>query len=136
MTAKLKTPLRYLLAFAMTAVGILHFVTPEPFLKIVPPQLPAAMALVLLSGAFEVLLGLALLPQRTRKWAGWGLIALYLAVFPANLHMAINNISFDEAEPISPVVLWGRLPFQLLFIIWAYWVSRPDTPSDDDSAAV
>jgi uncharacterized membrane protein len=84
MKAKLKTPLRYLLTFAMTAVGIMHFVTPEPFLKIVPQQLPAPMLLVLLSGAFEVLLGLVLLPQRTRNWAGWGLIALYLAVLPAN----------------------------------------------------
>lgn len=126
MKAKLKPAARYLLAVAMILVGVAHFITPDPFVKIVPAALPAALALVLISGVFEVGLGLALLLQRTRSRAGWGLIALYLAVFPANLNMAINGISFDAHNPIPAAALWARLPFQLLFIAWAYWVSRPD----------
>jgi uncharacterized membrane protein len=55
--------------------------------------------------------------------AGWGLIALYVAVFPANLHQALAGISFSD-EPLPAAVAWGRLPFQLVLIAWAYWVSR------------
>ncbi|HHH10615.1 MAG TPA: DoxX family protein [Sorangium sp.] len=131
---KMKTIARYLLAAAMTLIGLAHFVTPLPFVKIVPRMLPAALVLVLVSGACEVLLGAMLLPKRTRRWAGWGLIALYVAVFPANVNMAVNGISLDDNKPISAAVLWARLPFQLLFIAWAYWVSRP-AGADTDAAA-
>ena len=121
----LRSILRVLLALAMVGVGIMHFVDPEPFVRIVPPYLPKPLLLVYVSGVFEILGGLGLLPKRTRRAAGWGLIALYIAVFPANLHMALNRIPFGDA-PADPVLLWGRLPLQLVFIGWAWWVSRPE----------
>jgi len=121
----LRSILRVLLALAMVGVGILHFVDPEPFVRIVPPYLPAPLLLVYVSGVFEILGGAGLLPKRTRRAAGCGLIALYIAVFPANLHMALNDIPFGDA-PADPVLLWGRLPLQLVFIVWAWWVSRPE----------
>jgi uncharacterized membrane protein len=80
---------------------------------------------VYLSGVFEVLGGVGLLPEKTRRLSSWGLIALYVAVFPANLNMAINEIQIS-AEPLPVWALWARLPFQLLFIAWAWWVARRD----------
>lgn len=109
----------------MVVVGVVHFVRPEGFVRIVPAFLPAPLALVLISGAAEILGGLGLLVPRTRRLAAWGLIALYIAVFPANVNMALHRIPLGEA-PVSPVFLWARLPFQALFIAWAYWMSRPD----------
>jgi len=120
-----KAGLRGLLAFLMVGVGALHFVNPEPFVRIVPPPLPAH-AMVYLSGVFEILGGLGLLVPKTRKFAAWGLIALYLAVFPANLYMAWNGIQLDPANPMPTWGAWVRLPFQALFIAWAYWFTKDD----------
>jgi uncharacterized membrane protein len=122
---RLKPALRLLLAVAMVVVGVVHFVKPEGFVRIVPAFLPAPLALVLISGAAEILGGLGLLVPRTRRLAGWGLIALYIAVFPANINMALQRIPLGEA-PVSPLALWLRLPFQAVFIAWAYWMTRPD----------
>jgi uncharacterized membrane protein len=109
------------LAIAMVGIGVLHFVRPKPFVRIVPKYLPAPLALVYISGFFEILGGLGLLVPATRPWAAWGLIALYIAVFPANIYMLTDNISLDPKKPIPRWALWLRLPFQLLFIVWAYW---------------
>lgn len=122
---RLRSALRVLLAVAMIAIGVDHFVHSAPFEAIVPAALPAPHALVLISGAFEILGGLGLLVPRTRRFASYGLIALYIAVFPANLNMALHHIQIG-ATPLPTALLWARLPFQLLFIAWAYWVGRPD----------
>ena len=119
--------LRVVLAFAMIGIGILHFLSPEPFTKIVPAWLPAARTLVLVSGVFEILGGAGLLVPQTRRWASYGLVALYVAVFPANVNMAVNHISIGDA-PMPTWALWARLPFQILFIVWALWVGRSDAP--------
>lgn len=139
---RLKRPLMYLLAFAMTAVGVQHFTDPEPFMAIVPEMLGDARTLVYVSGVFEILGGLGLLLPATRRFAAWGLIALYLAVFPANINMAINNIQMMPGTTIPAWAAWLRLPFQFLFIAWAYWYTKPDalesateTSASVDSAA-
>ncbi|MBW1904055.1 MAG: DoxX family protein [Deltaproteobacteria bacterium] len=105
----------------MIAIGASHFARPNPFVRIVPKYLPAPLALVYISGFFEILGGIGLLIPETRAWAAWGLIALYVAVFPANIYMLTHNISLDPEKPIPRWVLWARLPFQFLFIAWAYW---------------
>jgi len=134
---RLKTALRLLLAVAMVAVGVAHFVHPAGFVRIVPAFLPAPLALVLISGAAEITGGLGLLIPRTQRLAAWGLIALYLAVFPANINMAIHQIPLGDA-PMDPRMLWWRLPFQALFIAWAYWFTRPEPVEKrpDDSRAL
>ncbi|MES2765472.1 MAG: DoxX family protein [Bacteroidota bacterium] len=111
--------LRIILAMGFTVMGILHFVAPEGFLKIMPPFLPFHRELVYLSGLFEILGGLGLLFKSTRKIAGWSLIALLIAVFPANIYMAFKNIQFDTFKT-PEWALWLRLPFQFLFIflVW------------------
>ncbi|WP_394847650.1 hypothetical protein LZC95_09325 [Pendulispora brunnea] len=73
------------------------------------------------SGFFEIAGGVGLLLPVTQRLAAWGLIALYVAVFPANVNMAVNRISLDPKRPIPTYLLWQRLPFQLLFIAWAWW---------------
>ena len=124
-----RSALRLTLAVIMVAVGVLHFVADRFFVQIVPPQLPAPQWLVWISGVIEIALGLLLLPTATRRLAGYALIALYIAVFPANIYMAVANVQLQGmpawfAQP-SPLALWLRLPFQLVLIAWAWWVSKP-----------
>jgi uncharacterized membrane protein len=107
----------------MVAIGVLHFVRPSGFVAIVPAWLPAPLFLVLLSGFFEVLGGLGLFVRRAHRLAAWGLIALYVAVFPANINMAVHGIQPDGMH-IPTAILWARLPFQALFIWLAWWLSR------------
>ena len=110
-----------IMAYFYISVGIKHFTEPDWFLQIYPPFLPFGLAAVYVSGFFEVLFGIMLLIPKTRYYAGWGLIALLIAVFPANIYLAYTN---GAAMDISAAVAWGRLPFQALFIGLAYWHSK------------
>ena len=117
--------LRVLLAHFFVAVGVLHFVIPGTFAQVVPPYLPAPLVLVYISGYFEILGGCCIMIPAVRQAAGWGLIALLIAVFPANLHMALNDVPVD-GRTLSPLVLWLRLPLQLVFGVWVWWCARDD----------
>ena len=88
-----------------------------------PPYLPRPLALVYVSGVFEVLGGVGVLLPRYRKAAGWGLIALLVAVFPANLYMVTASELFTP-QGIPLWALWARLPLQLVLIAWVYWVTQ------------
>ena len=110
-----------LMAYFYISVGIKHFIDPDWFLQIYPPFLPFGLAAVYISGFFEVLFGAMLLIPKTRYYAGWGLIAVLIAVFPANIYLAYTN---GAAMDISAATAWGRLPFQALFIALAYWHSK------------
>ncbi|HEV2752475.1 MAG TPA: hypothetical protein VGV36_01430 [Solirubrobacteraceae bacterium] len=97
--------------------GTLHFLRPAIYEAIVPDELPAGRGLVFVSGAAEIAGGLAMLSPATRRWAGWWLIATMIAVFPANVHMAVRA----ERYPQFPAAaLWARLPLQAVIIalIW------------------
>lgn len=119
------------LAIAFVLAGANHFVNPEFYIQIMPPYLPAHRELVYLSGVLEILGGIAVLVPRIRAAAGIGLVLLLVAIFPANLHMALNPEQFPS---IGRVALYARLPFQMLFIAWAYWATRPETPAADRAA--
>jgi uncharacterized membrane protein len=121
----MKKSLTILLAVAMMTIGVTHFTSPGSFVRIVPAVLPSPLTLVYVSGFFEILGGAGLLVPRLRRAAAWGLILLYVAVFPANVNMAVHHISLAEGHPISPALLWLRLPLQAVLILWAYWLSRP-----------
>jgi uncharacterized membrane protein len=112
----------------MVSIGLLHFVVDDIFVQIVPPAFPAPYALVWISGVIEVALGIALLFPRTRRAAGFALVALYVAVFPANIYMALANVQIrglpSWADQPSSTALWVRLPFQLVLIVWALWVAE------------
>ena len=112
----------YLLALLFIGAGIAHFVSPEKFVRIVPPYLPAPLLLVYISGIAEVAGGLGLMLPATRRLAGWGLIVLLLAVFPANIYMLQAH---GAGLPVPLWALWLRLPLQLALIVWIWWVSKP-----------
>jgi uncharacterized membrane protein len=116
-----KVGMKWLLAVLFVLAGANHFRDPDFYLRIMPPYLPWHLALVYLSGAFELFLGALLLVPKWSALAAWGLIALLIAVFPANLHMALNAQLYPE---VSPVALWARLPLQGALIAWAYWFTR------------
>lgn len=122
-----KTIFRGLLGVLMLLAGVMHFVKPEPYVMMMPDYLPWHEGLVFVSGVFEVLLGVALFvpnPQ-VRSLAGWGLVALLIAVLPANIWMASEGIQPPGLE-MSPTGAWIRVAFQAVFIYWAWAVTRPD----------
>ena len=130
-----KEILRGILSVSIIVVGITHFVKPEQYARIVPPQLPHPFQLVYISGFFEILGGIGLLIPLVSTAAAWGLIALFVAVFPANINMAVNSISI-EGIPHYPILYWARLPLQAVLIIWAWWYTRkPQEQSGASSIA-
>ena len=117
-----------MLAIFMVGAGTTHFVNPDFFLKIMPPYLPWHLPLVYLSGLFEIALGVLLLVPRFSRLAAWGIIALLIAVFPANIYL----YQHQDLLPASPLVHLLRLPLQAVFILWAYWYTKPnDEPPPD-----
>lgn len=114
-----------LLAVAFTAAGALHFLRPEMYEQIVPEYLPAHRELVLTSGAAEIAGGLGIIPERTRRLAGLWLAATLVAVFPANVHMALHP---ERYPGVPPALLWGRLTLQPLAIWWALAATRAMPP--------
>jgi uncharacterized membrane protein len=118
-----KETLRIILAGAIILVGILHFAIPAPFVKIVPSSLPHPLLLVYISGFFEIAGGIGLLVPRVSQAAAWGLILLFIAVFPANINMAVNQINLPGI-PDSSALRWGRLPLQAVLIVWAWWYTQ------------
>ena len=123
---RINTISKFVLAIFLIGAGISHFVNPAFFLKIMPPYLPLHKELVLVSGIFEVLLGVLLLVPAYSRWAAWGIVALLIAVFPANLYV----FQHQELIPASPLVHLLRLPLQGVFILWAYWYARPVNIAD------
>ena len=116
----------WVLGVAMVGIGIDHLVNPAPFERIVPALLPAPFVLVVVSGVFEVLGGLGVLVPLTRRFSAWGLLALFLAVFPANLNMALHHIQLSPEGHLPVWAMWARLPLQAVPLAWAYWFTRPE----------
>ena len=104
--------------------GIQHVIKPRGFVQIVPPYLPHPLELVYISGFCEITLGLLLLIPSLHFVAAWGLILLLIAVFPANIYLAQTN---GKAMNTTPLIAWGRLPLELVFVAIAYWRTRSDS---------
>lgn len=115
-----KRPGLWIFAVLFVAGGAAHFVAPDFYLKMMPPYLSYHHALVLLSGVIEIALGILLVIPRFSSRAAWGLIALLIAVFPANIHV----FTHQELFPLPPLVHLLRLPFQGVLILWAYAYTR------------
>ena len=109
-------------AMVFVTAGVLHFAIPAPYIAIVPPWLPAAPTLVAVSGLAEIAGGIGVLDPRTKRLAGWGLIALLIAVFPANVYM-LQAAMTRGAHPAWVLALWLRLPVQLLLVWWVWRVA-------------
>ncbi|GAB3515201.1 DoxX family protein [Emticicia fontis] len=110
----------YVAALIFILAGITHFIKERAFIKIMPPYIPYHKLMVLISGVAEIVLGLGLLFNLTRVHAAWGLILLLIAVFPANLYMATSGKFYK----IPSILLWLRLPLQLVLIWWVYQYTK------------
>lgn len=108
----------YIMAVIYILAGIMHFVKPKFYLKIIPPYIPWHKAMNYISGAAEIILGIGLFIPAYSTWAAWGIIALLIAVFPANIY---HLTSAKPGRGLPIWVLYLRLPFQVLFIWWAWW---------------
>jgi len=117
----IKGILKWILGAAFIFAGMNHFINPGFYLRMMPPFLPAPLFLIYLSGVFEIALGVLLLVPRFSRFAAFGLIALLITVFPANIYMTLHPQLFSE---FSPTALYARLPLQLLLIGWAYWYTK------------
>ena len=124
--------MKWVFGIAFVLAGINHFRSPDFYLRMMPPVFPAHLFLVYLSGVFEIALGILLLIPRFQRFAAWGLIALLIAVYPANIYMALNPNIFPE---ISPAAQYIRLPIQFILIAWAYWLTRDKKTFDDEAEA-
>ncbi len=126
--SRTKRVLLWVMAAFYVVGGLNHLMNPEFYVAIVPPGLPNPEWLNVISGLAEIVLGVFVLESRVRVLAAWGIIALLIAVFPANLWVALANIGLPGGEPGTGNALfnWVRLPFQGLFIVWAWWYTRPD----------
>jgi uncharacterized membrane protein len=124
--SRTKTILLWLMAAAYVLAGFNHLLNPQFYLPIIPPGLPNPEWLNLMSGLAEIVLGVFVLEPRVRFLAAWGIIALLVAVFPANVYMALENIGPEGPGSGAGAANWIRLPFQALFIVWAWWYTRPD----------
>ncbi len=122
--SRIKTFFLILLSVFFTYAGIDHLISPDFYVSIMPPWMPWHLELVYLSGVFEVMGGVGVLIPLFRAFAGAGLVALLIAVYPANLHMAFNPHLFPD---IPVVALYIRLALQFLAFYWAYTVTRPDS---------
>jgi len=125
-----KTTLLWVMAAFYVFAGVMHFANPDFYLQLMPPWLPWHLELVYVSGVAEIVLGLLVLPPATRRLAAWGIVALLVAVFPANLHVALNGIVLQGLPAWMPepttTANWVRLPFQAVLVAWAWWYTRPD----------
>lgn len=117
----MKLVLLYVMSFAYIAAGINHFVAPKFYSRIMPDWLPWHSQLIFISGVCEVVLGILLLPLATRTFAAWGIIILLIAVFPANIQMAVTY--WNKQNPYLWMALL-RLPLQFVLIWWAWQYTR------------
>lgn len=116
-----KVGVRILLALAFITAGVLHFLKPEPYLAIMPPWLPSHALLVQISGVAELAGGIGLLVERWRRAAGIGLMVLLIAILPANVQMLLNYQA--RGAPAGEIMLlWLRLPLQLVLMGTVWWV--------------
>jgi len=122
------------LAVFYGSAGVLHFMQPESFVRIVPPYLPWPLGLVEVSGVAELAIGLGFLAafwkRALERPAAWGAVALLIAVYPANVNMWWNDVWLG-GQPPQPWFHAVRLPLQFVFILWAWWHTRPDRSEAD-----
>ncbi|HSI09931.1 MAG TPA: DoxX family protein [Rariglobus sp.] len=123
-----QTAARWVLALFFIIAGVNHFLAPEIYLGMMPAWLPFKESANVISGAAEIAGGIGLLIPRFRRAAAWGLIALLIAVFPANIQVAIQG-HMPGLENAPPALLWARLLFQPVFVAWVWWVGLRRNPT-------
>lgn len=106
--------------------GVSHFIIPETFMKLMPPFIPEPLLMVYISGVFEMVGGIGLIVSKTKRWASYGLILLLLAVYPANIYVAWENIQLGGFMNNS-AYQWLRVVLQIPLIFWVWWTARENS---------
>lgn len=117
---------RTIYSILLFGVGILHFIRERGFRRIVPKILPLRRTIVLVSGVFEMIFSVLLWVKKGQRITGKLLAFFMIAVFPANVYMAVKRISFQPGKQANPWILWLRLPLQLPLIVGALTLGRKD----------
>jgi uncharacterized membrane protein len=137
--ARRKRILRRVMGAGYAIAGVTHFLAPESFARAVPPEFPRPRALVYLSGVAEIALGLGVQFDRTRRASAWGIVALLVAVFPANVYMATDDVAAefvsDRLAGAARAAAWARLPLQAVLVLWAWWHALPESDSGGSDEA-
>ncbi|WP_280586531.1 DoxX family membrane protein [Halorubrum sp. Boch-26] len=135
--ARRKRPLRRAMGATYAIAGVAHFLAPDSFARVVPSEFPRPRTLVYLSGVAEIALGLGVQFDRTRRASAWGIVALLVAVFPANVYTVTDDVAVEFApDRLAGVVraaAWARLPFQAVLVLWAWWHALPESVSGSDA---
>lgn len=116
--------IRNVLSGLLAAAGAVHLVAPEVFLPAMPPYIPRHREVILMTGLLELAAAAGLWVPRLRRLTAWCLVAYFVAIIPAHLHIAWNGIAMFGVR--DPAVLWGRLAFQAVFVAAAYRLTRED----------
>jgi uncharacterized membrane protein len=116
-----KRVLLWIMGIFYTFGGVMHFLQPDAYMPMMPPYLPWHLALIYLSGLAEILVGVGVLVPSTRRVAAWAMILLLIAIFPANVHIALYNVPVFGAVEGAGIFNWIRLPLQGVLILWAWW---------------
>ena len=122
-----KRILLWVMGVFYVVAGLNHFLNPHFYLPMMPTFLPWPAGLVFLSGVAEIVLGITVLIPSLHGPAAWGIILLLIAVFPANVHIALHNVPVFGAKEGAGIWNWVRLPLQGVLILWAWWYTGPDT---------
>lgn len=127
----IKIGFKYLLVVFFVLGGVNHFLSPEFYLPMMPPYIPAHEFMVALSGATEIIAGIMLAIPKTAKWGAWFIIAHLLIFFTVHIYM-IQEASTTFAD-LPLAFLWIRIPLQFLFIAWAFWFTRETPPTQENA---
>ena len=122
-----KTSARLATIIMFVIIGTMHLINPSALTYMIEGFLPYPKLLVIISGISEIILGLGLWWERSRKISAWLLIIQLVMMFPANINVAINHLSAPGGLPSQGWYTWSRLAFQPLYILWVYWVSQTNT---------
>lgn len=114
----------WLLSIVLVITGTMHFVSPDGFERIVPHVMGAKLFWVYVSGLAELGCAAALLLPRTRRFGALACVVLFVAVFPANVQMALDSGGSEHDLFHNPVIAWGRLPLQIPLIAWAFYIAE------------
>ncbi|NLR57276.1 hypothetical protein HGH93_04155 [Chitinophaga polysaccharea] len=109
-------------ALMFVLIGVMHLVSPRKLLYMIEGMLPFPFSLVIFTGILEILLGAGLLIPAIQYYTGWGLMILLIAMFPANIQVAVKKLPAPGGLPAKPWYTWSRLLFQPLYIWWIWWV--------------
>ena len=127
---------RIALAAMLLFTGISHFLFTDGIMAMVPDFLPAQKTLVYLTGVLELIFAGCLLLLGANTWVGWALILFFIAILPANVKAAMENINYETGDYDGPgfYYLWIRIPLQFFFITWVYYTTIKKNPFLDDTS--